>query len=216
MKANIMSVYLLATPYEKKEGMNWYTSDARQFCLVLGWQVAAHFGQLTEEISDRHWSKFVAAVVAVMSPQTEWRTNKAKADYAVNCVLKGEPVVGHYPVQCAKVVKLFQYFLIHRGEAFSQEDVLKIISKAISKKTRNFYLNIIGVNNVVTIDRHAVAIADYGTQRVAITQIRHSQGRKYDKYAEAYKEVAAELKITPAQLQAITWLTYRRLDLVVQ
>lgn len=214
MKGNIMSVYLLATPYEKKEGMNWYRGDAWQFCLNLGWQVAAHLGQLTEEMVDRHWSKFVASVVAVLSPQTEWRTNKAKADYAVNCVIKGDPVVGHYGVQCAKVVKLFQYFLLNRGDAFSNEDVLKIISKPVAKKTRHFYLNIISDSSVVTVDGHAKSIADNGTDRVSITTVSQPNGARYDAYAKAYCEVAAELGIKPSQLQAITWLTYRRLDLV--
>lgn len=66
---NILSVYNAATAYEMQEGQEWYRGDAWQFCLNLGWQIAAQLGQLGQEIEDRHWSKFVAAVVAVGSPK---------------------------------------------------------------------------------------------------------------------------------------------------
>lgn len=135
-----------------------------------------------------------------MSPQKEWRVNKALADKAVHAVLAGEDVTGHYGPQCDKVVKLYRYFLIHRGVAFSDEAVLNIISKPNAKKTRNFYLNILGNYDVVTVDGHAASICENGITRVSITETKQPSGKEYDRYAAEYVEAAKVIGITPAQL----------------
>lgn len=57
MRDNILAVYGLSSNYEKNEGMEWYRGDAWAFCLNLGWGVAAGLGQLSQEMSDRHWAK---------------------------------------------------------------------------------------------------------------------------------------------------------------
>lgn len=214
MISNIKAVYDAATSYEVNEGMEWYRGDAWVFCLNLGWEVASGLGQLSREIEDRHWAKFVAAVVAVTSPQKEWRVNKALAAKCVEDVVAGRDVTGHYPAQCAKVAKLYRYFLFNRGIAFDNKDVLNIISKGDAKKTRNFYLNICGDYSVVTVDGHASLLADNGLKRIAITKASQPSGAKYDAYADEYRTLAHELGIEPAQLQAITWVTYRRMALV--
>lgn len=213
MVSNILAVYSRANALELKEGAEWYRQDAWAFCLNLGWQAAAALGQLERELEDRHWAKFVAAVTAVLSPQKEWRVNKALAYSAVMQVLAGGPVTGHYKQQCDKVVKLYQYFLTHRGDTFNNEVVLGIISKPAPRKTRNFYLNICGVYNVVTIDGHAANICSHGLKRVSILSAKQPAGAEYDKYAAAYVEAAQQLGIAPAVLQAITWVTYRRLGI---
>lgn len=210
---NILAVYNAATAYELKEGADWY-NEAWGFCLNLGWQVAAHLDQLTREIEDRHWSRFAAAVVAVMSPQKEWRVNKALADAAIQQVIRGEKVTGHYDGQCRKVEKLFRYFLINRGTANRLDDVLNIISKSDAQKTRCFYMNITGNHLVVTVDGHAASVVENGLQRVSITDTKQPSGKKYEQYAAAYIIAAREAGVTPAEMQAVVWVTYRRMGLV--
>jgi len=214
--ANILNVYAQATDYEIKEGAEWYTGDAWAFCLNMGWQVAAHLGQLTQEIGDRHYARFAAAVVAVMSPQKEWRVNKALADAAIKQVVSGETVTGHYEAQCKKVEKLYRYFLLNRGVAFNNDDVLNIISKSDSQKTRCFYMNITGNHLPVTVDGHAASIVENGLKRVSITQTKQPKGRKYEEYAAAYIVASQFAGVSPAVMQAITWVTYRRMGLVVK
>jgi len=213
---NILAVFGLANQYERQEGAEWYTADAWAFCANLGWQVAAHLGQLTQEMGDRHWGKFAAAVVAVMSPQKEWRVNKALAAEAIAQVTAGQDVTGHYAGQCAKVVALYRYFLLNRGVAFRQDDVLNIISKPKAQKTRCFYLNIIGQHDVVTVDGHAASIVENGLRRVPITETKQPAGVAYASYAAAYVEAAKLAGVSPAVMQATTWVTYRRLDLVTR
>lgn len=215
MITNILSVYNAASAYELKEGQEWYTADAWAFCCDYGWKLAAHFGMLNVEISSRYFAKFVAAVVAILSPQKEWRVNKALAAAAVECLITQKPVTGHYGKQCEKVHKLWQYYAA-AGSDVDTDHILNLISKPDAKKTRNFYLNIIGNHNVVTVDGHAASIANNGLHRVAITEAKQPSGKAYDVVAAAYTDAAVQLGIAPAVLQAVVWITYRRLALVTK
>lgn len=216
MVSNILAVYNKANALELKEGVEWYRGDAWAFCLNLGWQVAAALGQLSDEMEDRHWARFVAATVSALSPQKEWRVNKALAYTAVMQVLAGETVTGHYGPQCEKVCKLYRYFLINRGVAFSTEAVLSILSKPTAQKTRNFYLNITGNYDVVTVDGHAASICEHGLERVSISTVKQPNGAAYLDYVAAYVEAAQLLGVEPATVQAVTWVTYRRLGIVTK
>lgn len=214
MKAKILEVYAAASNYEKAEGMSWYQHDAWTFCLNHGWKLAVHHNQVHLELESRVWAHFVAAAVSVLSPQKEWRVNKALASAAVDSLMTGKPVTGHYGKQCEKVVKLYKYFLLN-GADFNEDEVLNIISKKDAKKTRHFYLNIVGDYSVVTVDGHAALLAEHGLTRISITQAKQPSGKAYDAVEAEYIAAAKEIGITPAQLQAIVWVTYRRLDLVV-
>lgn len=63
--------------------------------------------------------------------------------------------------------------------------------------------------DTVCIDRHAVAIVDGWNSM----ETPRSMG-SYDRYANVYRSVAAELGLVPMQVQAITWLAWRESPMV--
>ncbi len=70
-------------------------------------------------------------------------------------------------------------------------------------KVRSFYANISGDQNAVTVDAWAQRIAGY----------EYPNGlapNKYDHYADAYRDAARRAGESPATMQAITWIAYRR------
>jgi len=73
-------------------------------------------------------------------------------------------------------------------------------------KTRNFYASILsaGVDGV-TIDRHAYCIAvNRRVKSVSLTR------KQYAQVASAYDRAAFLAGVTPAQIQAVTWVVWRQ------
>ncbi len=124
-------------------------------------------------------------------------------------------------------------------EAMDSKGDLKVISEALGEKhkVRSFYNNIaapLAPNGDVTVDTHAVGVAfarPLSGKAAAVMQALATspQGEKppgwqaarqskvsglkgtYAIYADAYREVAAELGVLPQQLQAVTWQAKREL-----
>lgn len=71
-------------------------------------------------------------------------------------------------------------------------------------KTRAFYGNILDPadSEIVTVDTHAIKIA--GINRDSVGK------RLYSDIADGYREAAMQFNILPQQIQAITWITWRR------
>jgi hypothetical protein len=71
-------------------------------------------------------------------------------------------------------------------------------------KTRAFYVNILDPNNsdIVTVDTHAIKIAGINRDSVGV--------KLYNAIADGYRECAEYVGILPQQIQAITWITYKR------
>lgn len=129
----------------------------------------------------------VVGVIAALSPQIEWERNKRIAhDFC-----HGQ----HVPDQTRSNLRKAERIL--SGE--SPEAVLA--SKWGYKKTLSFYHCIMGRHDHVCIDRHAAYLA---TGQPKLDLRRH-----YDAIADAYRRVATKRNLTPAQAQAIAWVTWR-------
>ena len=70
-------------------------------------------------------------------------------------------------------------------------------------KVRAFYLNLIGDFSVVTIDRHALAIAGWDKSLTS---------KAYNRLSFAYKAAGENLGISGAEIQALTWNYWRRAE----
>jgi len=68
-------------------------------------------------------------------------------------------------------------------------------------KRKNFYRNIMGNTDAVTVDRWAARAAD------AERLLQRKGG--YETIATMYREAAAKLNITPRELQAVVWCEVR-------
>ena len=136
-----------------------------------------------------------AGVIAALSPMTSWPLNVKRATEVFDTgTTKG------LTRNVDKAVRIY-----------NGESPLSVLS---GDKVRAFYLNIMGVHTVdaVTVDRHAIDVACGNvlsdTERAAA--IRGKAG--YGKVASMYVEAASVIGggITPAQLQAVVWVYWRR------
>ena len=82
----------------------------------------------------------------------------------------------------------------------------------VGQKTVSFIDNIKYLNSeMVTVDIHAYSI--YNGQ---VTSAKKITPKEYNKVAESYRKAAKIAGITPSEMQAITWHTYRRMIKVRQ
>jgi len=179
----ILDVWHLATPDEIDAGMTWYD--------------AAH--DLAVELTPEN-PREAAGVIAALSPRTPWVRNQ---DLAYRAYRDGA-ASGTLGANTRKADAIMA------GADFA--DVLK------GDKVRNFAEIIADPSNpdAVCVDRHAFDVAQ---GRVTNDETRGALTRvgMYDRFAEAYRRAARTLsadlgvQVTPAQVQAVTWVVWRRL-----
>jgi hypothetical protein len=133
-----------------------------------------------------------AGIIAALSPGCSWERNMALADMMMQ---RGDCRHSYgAPINKARAI----------WTGASPGAVLK------GPKERNFYGNILEPDSAdfLTIDRHAVSIL-MGRKVESLPQRKGY----YERCARIYTEVAFDLHIyTPNQLQATTWLAWRRLN----
>jgi hypothetical protein len=184
---NIITVYHSATSEERVEGLFWYQT-AHNDAMAL----ATRHGVTLEQ---------AIGVIAALSPGREWGMNLLDADKLIGAFVNGRPTptVGTYGRK--NVNKALD---ILRGNA--PLDVLP----PTGPKVRAFYaliLNPDAPDGTPCVDRHAKAIAlgkVLPESDVAVA-VAH-----YTWYAVHYVEASKALGLLPHQVQAITWLAWRR------
>lgn len=180
---NIKHVYGLATVAEQLEGMTWYprAHDAAKL-------LAAKYGYTLTQ---------AAAIIAVLSPQMPWKKNVEAAETVLRMAQAGaSPDDYSVPTYTNNKRKAHAIALSHDTSLVSGE------------KVTSFWRNICDPEgDDVTVDRHAIKVwagfADGGSVRFPKSI--------YAKVAADYRQAAAELSLTPAALQAVTWVVYKRI-----
>lgn len=145
----------------------------------------------------------VAGVIASLSPLKSWDENKTiTKQFLRNGRAK------HTGVMVAKAKDIINY----KG-SFQKEFILCTLN---GNKIQNFFLNIAfpAVNDAVTIDRHAIAVAlGYTPEAAKLKDITDAQ---YNFFLNCYKLAAAKAGILPHEIQAITWVKWRQLKRLKQ
>ena len=191
-KQSILHILSLATKQEISNGLTWY-NRAHEFCIQLASNYDLSLGE-------------TAGIIAALSPGTHWQQNMIDS---VNLLTSGlDAKVTTYNRNKYKAWAISQGIL-------DPYDALSQGKNGIDKKTFCFWLNLVGPNTAgrVTIDRHSSRVA-YGYNLSADIAIYYSNTPKKYKACElAYNEASrdANIALLPHQIQAITWLTYRRL-----
>lgn len=177
---NIREVWNRTTPSDITEGFNWYLKANRIASRISGGNVSKGAG-----------------VIAALSPQTPWDRNIELATEA----FKGN-FGGTFSANVNKAKRILAgesplHVLWHTGQRYH--------------KTANFYECILngGTSRSVVVDRHAGAVA-LGRELTPKEQTHWLQGIPYIDIEMAYRRVADELGIYPAQLQAIVWIVWRK------
>ncbi len=165
-------------------------ASAEEIAEGMAWYQTAH--NIALEISPDNIEKG-AGVLAAMSPLMHWNRNVIIARNA------------------------FEKGFTEGGFSTNREKSDAILSGADPRnvlggnKVRSFYENILDPNcDTVTIDRHAYDVA------VAMptgddSKSRLSRKGVYEEFAQAYRDLAVEYDMLGSEMQAITWVTWRRL-----
>lgn len=185
--ANILAVYNGAHADNMRWGIAWYPF-AHRTALSMGGGRANHL-------------KRNAGIIAALSPMNHWTNNIVKARAVISArgnivAEKGKPngigLSSNVNKACA----------IYKGA--NPEDILS------GDKVTAFYRTIVDPTGDIdpVIDRHAFDIA---VGEVTNDKRRQALSRKgvYHEFAMAYREAAKIAGIGSAQMQAITWVTWR-------
>lgn len=191
MANRIEKVLISASPESIKSGKDWY--------------LQARF--IANHIANKYNVPFskVCGVISALSPATNWVRNIADACNLV--------YVWSQDLDCDKVVvttygnnkrKAIQILGLNGHHIAAIERL--ILGKSKVSKTASFFSNILtGDSQSVTIDRHAVRIAlnRKDSDEICITE------KRYRNIVEAYQIVAKKVNLSPSQVQAITWISFR-------
>lgn len=180
--------YDLSTVADKEEGKYWY-ADANAFTNALS--LTYHTNQLV-----------CAGIVAALSPQNRWFVNQRDAENLIAAHYYGASIdhiiVGTYGQQARKAVSIL------RLEKPTRTKIIAILGKE-AYKTIAFFLNISNPeHDAVTLDRHMINLLSINPKWV-------TRKKGYNHIARCVVEVANTLDLKPHQLQAIVWVTYRRI-----
>lgn len=196
IERNILACYLRANDDDIAEGMHWY----------------AHAHATAGDIALKHsvTVEQSAGVIAALSPGLQWGLNVIQAEELIASWCKGLrgndlPILGTYG----------RRNIIKATRILSGERPLDVLPDT-GPKVRAFYQNIIDptATAVVTIDRHAKCLAlNSSGERGASNETDGIVTRaEYPYYSKHYIRLADRLGLIPNQLQAICWVTWRRLQ----
>lgn len=185
---NIINIYLAATDDEKADGVKWYRVALREAT-----KISKEFGV------SKHT---VVGVIAALSPNLGWTVNVRNARDMVQCFTGGGSIddvtVSSYPLNKQKAWRMLEEKVVRKDK------LMKILN---GPKTTAFFANIFGID-VVTVDGHAKNIHD-GERR---TLKNNNVGvKEYREIAKAYHEAADTIGIKGYEMQAITWVAWRRM-----
>ncbi|RTL02148.1 MAG: hypothetical protein EKK57_02735 [Proteobacteria bacterium] len=183
----IHKLYAMAT--DKERDTDWY-NDAYTFAKQLA-EKYAHYGVTLVK---------VAHLIAAISPQTKWEKNKQNAELALQA----------YDAYMQGWLKREDMPKVHKFGAISNTGYAVVFNEpyVLGQKTSSFAANILGDNNIVTIDSLAMSILLGFYEKGGTYEIYRSA---YTYAQSVYVHAAKELGISPAHLQAVTWVVCRRL-----
>ncbi len=183
MLSNIIKVWNAASTADMQEGMSWYVR-AYEFCQLVADKYSLDVAT-------------VAGVVAALSPQNRWERNMRDAEAMVVAYkLQLEvPHCGTYAANVAKAQRILE-----------GEEPLNVLG---GNKVRSFYANIMGDSESVTVDGHAWCIANDNKQ--TMLNVPKLTDKVYHGLADEYRQAAKQVGVQPMQMQAVTWVTWRRL-----
>jgi len=188
---NIKAIHALASAAEIADGMAWY-GVAKSIAVVI----AEDYGIPANQ---------AISVLAALSPRNKWSRNVVDTEQLISAYVAGgaeqalDTKVCTFGANKAKAVRILESGLETLPEAL---DVLS------GPKLREFASCIAGLEDVC-IDGHAWCI--WQGSRVTLADVPRI-GVKLRKEIKAdYAQAAADLGLRASELQAITWVTWRRI-----
>ena len=187
---NIILVYHLANPSEIKHGLTWYvnaTKDCKE--IAIKYDLPIHI---------------VIGVVSALSPNNKWERNIVNADDLCKAFIDGQDMDS---IKVSTYHKMKQKAWSILEQMPSYDETIKILN---GKKIVSFFKNISGDESDITIDGHARNIA-YNDRQGLTTPNTNIRKLEYLDIQKAYLRASKKLGIKAYELQAITWLAWRRI-----
>jgi hypothetical protein len=151
-------------------------------------------------------------VIAALSPNNKWTRNCTDAEAMIKAWHMGADPMGvkvcTFNPNKAKAAAI----LALTADDLETDTIAEILN---GRKVVAFYRSIMGDPDAVCVDGHAYAV--WIGERVPTTQTPSIGVKLYADIARAYQLVAKRsyelcgTTLTPTQVQAVTWVTYRRL-----
>ena len=187
---NIIAIYKLAKPSEIKHGLTWYVnanSDCKEIAEKL--ELPLHI---------------VIGVVSALSPNNKWERNVINAEDLCTAFINGQDMdsvkVSTYHKMKEKAWSILQSMP-------SYDETIEILN---GKKIVSFFRNISGDETDITIDGHARNIY-YNDKQGLTTPNTNIKKNEYKDIQKAYARASKKLGIKAYELQAITWVAWRRI-----
>ena len=192
----IVAKFQLATSQEVQLGVDWYRS-----ALNISGRIASKYHLKVET---------VAGVIAALSPNNRWERNIIDAEAIIKCWAAGGTDEDILAVKCCTYTAMRQKAL----DILTRDiPIVEILNGAKIIEFFNCITN--PVLNDVCIDGHAYSV--WFGQRLTMKQVPNigkklRQQIKTD-YRDACQFINEELSCfyTPADIQAITWVTHKRI-----
>jgi hypothetical protein len=189
----------LASQADILAGIEWY-ARALRFARML---VQAYDGLTLGQ---------AVGVIAALSPNNKWTRNCVDAEAMIKAWHMGADPMGvkvcTFNPNKAKAAAI----LALTADDLETDTIAEILK---GRKVVAFYRSIMGDPDAVCVDGHAYAV--WIGERIPTTQTPSIGVKLYADIARAYQLVAKRsyelcgTTLTPTQVQAVTWVTYRRL-----
>lgn len=186
---NIKTVFLQSTAAERQHGLSWY-ADAKTVCETMA---------DTYELPLR----IVVGVVAALSPTNRWERNLIDADNMLSTFTAGGYVEDCAP--CTYKTMRDKAWTILADMPANDADVAAILK---GPKITDFFLCIMG-HDVCVIDGHAWCIA-YADRRT-MQEVPNIGKKLRAELQAAYSIAASAYDMTAYEMQAATWVAWKRL-----
>ena len=187
---NIIATYKLATPSEIKEGIAWYlnaTTDCKN--IAIKYDLPIHI---------------VIGVTSALSPNNKWTRNIVNANDLCKAFIDGNDM-DSIKVSTYHRMKQKAWSILEQMPSY--DETIKILN---GKKIVSFFRNISGDESDITIDGHARNIA-YNDRQGLTTPNTNIRKLEYCEIQNAYLRASKKLGIKAYELQAITWVVWRRI-----
>jgi len=194
---NILAMYMQATPVDTQEGTVWY-NNAHNIC---------------QGLADKYCLPLstVVGVVSALSPNNKWDRNILDSEQMIRAYVLGYD----YPKVCTFTSNKDKAMTILECEIDSSENICAILK---GNKTIAFFRGIFtdGQCDEITVDGHAFNI--WRGMYTSLNEVPAISNKLYKTVSDAYRQAAITInnlegtKYSAAQIQAITWVTHRRIN----
>jgi hypothetical protein len=193
----ILGTYYLASAADREDGRRWYAAahdEALRLSGLLPYSVIT-----------------TAGVIAALSPNNQWARNLQDAAAVLNEHHAQGPHAASRVSVCTYDANKLKALAILSMQGPTVDTVAAVLN---GRKVSAFFRCILGSSQAVCVDGHAYSV--WAGEHIPTTKTPKIGPRLYERIAADYRLAAMaisgrEPRVTPAELQAITWVTHRRL-----